>query len=474
MERNRKKLLLVAALAAAVLLMGLFLLPFASSETPLRDRTGILGMGDWSPEDFVDLPPGAQAVFTRPPDLQRHGTQRLNIRITEADGSRTTLRAELRLLRLWEPLQFEIGETPQPFSPVALFGERVGNVAISWVEEPELLRSPGEQTLHFRLNGREYEVAVRMADTIPPRAVTQTVDSYVGAELDPMDFIEEIIDHTQVTARFAAPPDTTRYGQTQTVEIELTDEGGNQSTVRAELRIVEDGVPPEIHGLRDIHVGRGGTVAFRTGITVTHSAGEATLEIDSSAVNTAVPGEHEVVYIARSPAGQETRATARVIVSEVSVEAATALVTPVLAQIINDNMNNTQKARAIFDWVRANIAYNNTGVRGSVADGVYQGMNLRRGDCFTFYAITKFMLEQLGFATVSLERYPVERTRHYWLLVDLGEGWHHFDATPIVHAPPNYGFMMTASDVADFDPFGWGYYYRFDPARIPEGVEVVP
>lgn len=430
-------------------------------------------MGDWATEDFVELAPGAVAEFTRPLNLDRHGTQRVRIRVTEADGSRTTIRAELRLLRLREPMQFEIGETPQPLPPGALFTERVSGVAISWVEEPELLTFPGEQTVRLRLNDREYDIRIRMADTIAPRAVMQTVESFVGAALDPLDFIEEMIDHTEVTARFAAPPDMTLYGETQMVEIELTDAGGNQSTVRGELRIVEDGTPPEIHGLRDIYVSRGGTVAFRLGVTATHSAGEATLEIDSSGVNTAVPGEHEVVYIARSPAGQETRETARVIVSDISEEAAAALVQPILAQIINDDMDNTQKARAIYYWVRANIAYNMTGVRGSVADGVYQGMHTRRGDCFTFYAITKFMLEQVGIPTVSMERYPVVHTRHYWLLVDLGEGWHHFDSTPLLHAAPNYGFMMTASDVADFDPFDWGYYYNFDPARLPEGVVIV-
>jgi len=33
---------------------------------------------------------------------------------------------------------------------------------------------------------------------------------------------------------------------------------------------------------------------------------------------------------------------------------------------------------------------------------------------------------------------------------------------------------MTASEAAGYDPHGWGYFYNFDPARVPEGIEIVP
>ena len=269
-----------------------------------------------------------------------------------------------------------------------------------------------------------------------------------------------------------AESDPTQATATQTVtEIESTTEETTQepTTTQAPAPTIP---PPVIHGVREIHVGRYGAVAYRAGVSVTDSAGQAELTVDSSQVNTDIPGEYKAVYIATSTSGRETRVTARVVVSGVTEEAVAELVAPVLDQLIREDMDGEQKARAVFDWIRTNIMYNATGERDGALDAAYRGITLRRGDCYTFYALAKVMLEQAGIETIGLERVPAPvRTEHFWLLVNIDGAWYHLDPTPLLHPAPNEGFLMTEGQIADYDPFSWGFYYKYDHAQLPYGVK---
>jgi len=230
--------------------------------------------------------------------------------------------------------------------------------------------------------------------------------------------------------------------------------------------------PPKIYGVREIHVGRYGTVAYRAGVSVTDSAGEATLTVDSARVNTDVPGTYEVVYIATSASGQETRITTHVVVSGATQEAVTELTAPVLEQLLQEGMDDEQKARAVFDWIRKNISYNASGERDGVLDGAYRGITTRQGDCYTFFSLAKVLFVQAGIETIGLVRVPA-RTEHFWLLLKINGDWYHVDPTPLLHPAPNEGFMMTESQIAVYDPFHWGFYYKYDPALLPWGVKPV-
>jgi len=306
----------------------------------------------------------------------------------------------------------------------------------------------------------------------PPWANSLLVETYAGATPSPWDFIAPN-EHTEhrFTPTFVEIPDTSIYGSEQSVFILLTNDKGETQTIIAALSIIEDGVPPVIYGLREIHVGRGSTVAFRQGITVQHSSGQAVLEVDSSAVDVNTPGTYEVVFIARTPAGQESRATAQVVVSAATQEQALALIQPILDQRLRPGMTQAEQARELFEWVRWNITYANVGEHGDLIETVVQGMTRRRGDCYTFYAILRFMYEQIGVPVVTMRRYPVVTARHVWMLIDLGDGWHHVDATPYLFDLPNGGFMFTATQAENFDPRRRGFSnFRFNPSTLPEGV----
>ena len=320
-------------------------------------------------------------------------------------------------------------------------------------------------------------VTLRYADTIPPRAVVKDlVENYVGGLLAPMEFFEEIIDATAVTLRYVTPPDMQLADVIQAVEIELTDEGGNTVRVTGQCILELDTEPPVIHGVTDISVGKNGAVAYRRGVSVTHPSGRATLEVDSSRVNTNVPGVYEVVYIATSPSGLTSRAETRVTVAAATEEEVQARVRPVLEEIIAPGMDDEAKARAIHSWIKGHISYNDTGEKKSVIDGAYSAMALRRGDCYTFYAIAKFMLDQVGIESVDLVRTAGPFTRHYWLALNFGDGWYHYDATPVKtpQLHPKGGFMM---DDKEAKAYGVAIrrpeYYEFDASKLPYGLRIV-
>ena len=238
-----------------------------------------------------------------------------------------------------------------------------------------------------------------------------------------------------------------------------------------------DAVPPEIHGVRNLEVGLYGALAYREGVTVTDDSGWAELEVDSAAVDADVPGVYDVVYIARDAAGNETRVTAAVTVLAVSEEELARLADPILEEIIAPGMGGAEKALAIHTWVQTSIVYTNTGEKEGVLDGAYNALTLRSGDCYTFYALAKYLLGRVGIESIDMRRVPEAETTHFWLLVDLGEGWHHYDACPILqgHAGerPHRGFMMTESEAQDFaELYDRPDYYSYPPECLPEGVEI--
>jgi len=255
---------------------------------------------------------------------------------------------------------------------------------------------------------------------------------------------------------------------------------GDPTTAAAETETgPSDTEPPQIYGVQDLVVGLYGAPAYRQGVSVAGSAGEATLEVDSAGVDTDTPGEYTVVYIARDMAGNETRVTATITVTDFSEGELAKQTDAILEKILRPGADDAEKALAIHTWIKDSITYTSVGEKSSVIEGAYNGLALRRGDCYTYYALSKYFLDRAGIESIDMQRVPEAETRHYWLALDFGEGWHHFDACPVAlgyskHRPRD-GFMITEEEARVFaKAFGQPDYYLYDPAEcLPEGVEIV-
>lgn len=150
------------------------------------------------------------------------------------------------------------------------------------------------------------------------------------------------------------------------------------------------------------------------------------------------------------------------------------LVSGVLAEIVTEGMSPLEQARAVFDFVHDSIRYTGSSEKSDWVQGAYDGLTVREGDCYTFYAVSRAMLTALEIDNLPVEREGGE-THHYWNLVNCGNGWYHFDACPrSSRLPAFFSFMFTDRQAADFTAEAGRNYYDFDGALLPErAAEVI-
>ena len=141
----------------------------------------------------------------------------------------------------------------------------------------------------------------------------------------------------------------------------------------------------------------------------------------------------------------------------------------VLADLITDDMTQLEQAKAVYDYTRTHISYSGDSDNSDWEQGAYVGLTAKRGDCFTYYAVARAMLTVLGIHNIKVERVG-GISDHYWLLVDCGDGWYHFDSTPrSSKMPPFDSFMFTDEDAAAYtEATGEREYYAFDGSLYPE------
>ncbi|MBO6129889.1 MAG: transglutaminase domain-containing protein [Pseudobutyrivibrio sp.] len=195
---------------------------------------------------------------------------------------------------------------------------------------------------------------------------------------------------------------------------------------------MQDVTPPEISGVEQLEFAQGDAISYKKNIVVTDDIDEnPTLEVDTSEVNPDKRGIYPITYIATDAAGNTTEKSTKVRIVSAKIAAATeetvnAMADEILAEIITDDMDQLQQARAVYDWVVDNITYSESAGIDDLYSAAYKGMYNRIGDCTVKQKTAEVMLNRLGIKNMEIEK--IRDTRgHYWLLIDVGEGWYHYD-----------------------------------------------
>lgn len=303
----------------------------------------------------------------------------------------------------------------------------------------EELAVPGDHPVSVKWKNKVYDCFVEVVDTVAPTGKSRDVVS-TGVIPHPSAFATDIADATDVTVTYKETPSLTTAGD-QKVTVILTDAGGNTTELTATLTVVFDTAAPEIHGVRPMVIYLGDAVSYRAGITI-HDDNDSMpmLSVDSSQVNLNQVGIYPVVYTAVDRAGNETKIQTTIEVRErkegyVSVETIYAAVDEVLDQIIYDGFTTRQKVRAIYAWAKANCTYSDSSDKSDYMQEAYRMLTQLKGDCFSFFSISKLMFDRLGIPNIDVRKvknFPLDRD-HYWSMVSIdgGETWYHFDCTPI-------------------------------------------
>lgn len=235
-----------------------------------------------------------------------------------------------------------------------------------------------------------------------------------------------------------------------------------------------DITPPLISGAHDINIFVGQSIAYFDGVTATDDTDPApSLTVDADSVNLREPGFYFATYTARDQSGNISSAQIQVVVQSLSEAGITdedvrPLAEEILREIITPGMSDTQKAKAIFDWTINTIYYLYDSDERDLMTGAYAGFKNHAGDCYIYYAAAKYLLDYYGIPNLSVERYPsTPEDTHYWLLVNLGSGWYHYDASPKPEEDPFECFMKTDAEIKAYAlsrSDGRANYYDYDAA----------
>ncbi|MBP0726354.1 transglutaminase domain-containing protein [Bacillus sp. RG28] len=245
-----------------------------------------------------------------------------------------------------------------------------------------------------------------------------------------------------------------------------TDLSGNKTSISITIYVKADTEPPKIKGVQDQTVFVGDPISYKKNVTVTDNRDkQVELKIDSSAVNLKKVGDYHVIYSATDLAGNKATVTSTIHVKKVDVktEVLNKEADKVLAKITKNNMTQIEKAWAIFNWAKKNIAYTGHSDKSDWMAGAMRGFKQGNGDCFNYYATSRILLTRAGIENQTVTRVG-GKTLHYWNLVKIGGGWYHFDTTPT--KKPYTGFLRTDAEVAARSKIIKGYY-NFDKTKHP-------
>lgn len=244
----------------------------------------------------------------------------------------------------------------------------------------------------------------------------------------PMPAVNEFLIDTSEGGEFITDMSKINTGDVGAYDVEIT----IKNVIYKSKLIIKDNIPPAIDGVGDKMVYLGDTVSYRQGVSVRDNIDDKVdLEIDSSNVNLNQVGIYEVIYKAIDKSGNTTTASMKVNVVEkpaqaIDLQELNVLTDEVLASILTEGMTKYQKAEVIYDWVKNSISYINYSDKDSWVKGAYEGLTIKKGDCFVYFATAKQLLTRAGIDNIDVKELD---GKHYWNMINVGDGWYHFDTT---------------------------------------------
>lgn len=399
-------------------------------------------------------------AFATVPDYSIYGEQPITIRITDSGGNTTVCETSLITRSVKAELTLEAGNQVPAISeflisenPAAAFTTDINTIDT---------KVPGDYTLEIAVDGATYPSTLHIVDTTAPTLELKDITRYTYNTPEMDDYIVSANDITELTYTYVKKPDFSNL-EKQEITIRVTDTSGNSTEKSASLTLKKDTDIPTISGAKDITAFLGQTINYKKGVTVKDKTdSKVTLTVNTSAVNTKAEGSYPVTYTAKDRSGNKTSTTItltlkkRVYSDDIVYKEAD----KVLNKIITNGMSQREQLTAIYKWVQSNITYGKYSNHSDWKKAAYEGFTLHRGDCYVYTSVSKALLTRAGIKNKEIHKIPTS-TEHYWNLVDIGEGWYHFDTTPRAERPrPNFCYVNDATLMA----FSNKYYnsHRYD------------
>ena len=232
------------------------------------------------------------------------------------------------------------------------------------------------------------------------------------------------------------------------------------------------------------YVGEG--ISFKSQLDVRDNltrASKIKITTDSSKVNTDIEGDYYATVTATDKKGNTRTETivVRVYAERVTWDKLKAVIEPIAKEIINDNMSAEEKCRKIYSYVRADTEYYDYSDKSSWMQAAYYGLRDGKGDCFTYYSISKAFLEYYGIQNETVQRKAGKTSgTHFWSVVNIGDEnnpkWYHFDCTRLNPDKYHMGCLMTDAQLEEYNQHRGDtkgnkenyYFYYYDSSILPE------
>lgn len=327
------------------------------------------------------------------------------------------------------------------------------------------------------VDGVTYLVFVRVYDTTAPVIVGGTdLSLFIGDNPSPSDFITSFTDDTDSVLSFEGSLDTTsatEEGSKRTIIVVATDEYGNSTSIPCGYTVMEDVEAPLILGVSNLTTVVGEPFAFRRGITVTDNHDQdLEVSVNSDEVDLDTVGTYTLYYTATDSAGNtSTRSCDLTVVASmprvVTEEEVLELASGVLDRILTDDMTDYEKVKAIYWWVYDNVHYTDGFDPSSWLNSAYTGLTIGMGDCFVSSSTAQALLTAAGIPNMMISKIYNGYSHHLWNLVDIGEGWHHFDATRRLSDPDTHIIYFTDAEIQAYSNRHYGSHH-YDETLYPE------
>lgn len=237
---------------------------------------------------------------------------------------------------------------------------------------------------------------------------------------------------------------------------------------------VTDTTPPVINVPARMEYEIGDTILYKKDVEVIDNSGEnLKLMVESSEVKNNMAGTYKVYYSAIDSSGNIGKAESEIVIKKAHIpdkEETDALADRLLGSILTDGMTPVEWTKAIFDWCHDNIRYMADADKSSLMQGAYDGLYYKAGDCYTYFATAAYLMNRCGIENLSVSR-KMDNATHYWSLVNLGDGWYHFDCSP--HMNGYKCFMQTDLQVKEYAQKNEreAGYFTFDEPDMPDRAE---
>jgi hypothetical protein len=356
----------------------------------------------------------------------------------------------------------------EPIQPELFFADinDISPVKVSYIEEPDFNKI-NTQNITLLLedasgNTSEYRTELRISKIKETISLEVTDEKYE---------VEKLLKNQDDKAAIRCINHSLIFNKPGEFELQIEIEG-KIYTCKA---IVIDTKPPEIYTAKRQTAYIGKPIRYKKDVYAFDNVdGNVEITVDSESVNPKVEGEYNVYYRAEDSSGNisEKVVVFSIIKQTITMEELEKLADEVLNEIITEDMTLREKAWEIYQYTNKRLIYTGFSDKSDWMIEAYNGIVNGVGDCFTYYSMSNIFLERIGIETLSVQRASrPHEAKHYWHMVNYGEGWYHFDAC--IHKPKLVSFMLTDAEIDAYSRRAGkdNYYYRYDRENYPRTPE---